>query len=206
MTTSDNPSAELLRRAGQGDAQALGQIWTQHQDRLRRMVQLRMDSRLQGRLDPSDVLQEAYLELSRSLDTYLRNPELPLFLWLRFLTARKLQALHRHHLGTKLRNAGREMSMHRDGLSQANSQTLAAQFLGRFTSPSEAALRAELQRRVQKALEDLEPLDRELLALRHYEQLTNAEAARLLEISESAAGSRYVRALKRLKKLLEGSG
>jgi RNA polymerase sigma-70 factor (ECF subfamily) len=170
------------------------------------MVQLRMDRRLQGRLDPSDVLQEAYLEFSRSLADYLRNPDVPFFVWLRFITGRKLQALHRKHLGTKIREAGREISLNQDALPQASSLTLAAQLLGRFTSPSEAAGRAELQLRVQEALNSLEPLDRELLALRHFEQLTNSEAAQILEIGEAAASSRFIRALKRLKKILESAG
>jgi RNA polymerase sigma-70 factor (ECF subfamily) len=204
----DNDPAEgqeMLQRAERGDSEALGALFQRHRDRLRRMVQLRLHSRLQGRLDPSDVLQEAYLEFSRSLKDYLRNPEIPLFLWLRLITGRKLQALHRRHLGTKVRDAAREISLHHGALPQASSQMLAAQLLGRFTSPSEAAARAELRLRVQEALNSLEPLDRELLALRHYEQLTNAEAAQVLEISEAAAGSRFVRALKRLKKLLENS-
>ncbi len=205
MTDANSEDAELLQRAGQGDSQALGGLWTLHRERLRRMIQLRLDGRLQGRLDPSDVLQEAYLEFARSLGDYLRNPELPLFLWLRFLAGRKLQALHRHHLGTKIRDAGREISLHYGPLPQASSQMLAVQLLGRSSSPSESAARAELQRHVQEALSALGPLDRELLALRHYEQLTSAEAAQVLEISEAAAGSRYVRALKRLKKLLEGT-
>jgi RNA polymerase sigma-70 factor, ECF subfamily len=197
---------ELLSRAEQGDSQALGELFERHRNRLHRMVQMRLDSRLQGRIDPSDVLQEAYFEFSRSLKEYLRNPEIPFFLWLRFITGRKLQALHRHHLGTKIRDAGRDVSLQRGALPQASSQTLAAQLMGRFTSPSQAAARAELQLRVQEALNGLEPLDRELLALRHFEQLTNAEAAQVLEISEAAAGSRFVRALKRLKKILENSG
>jgi RNA polymerase sigma-70 factor (ECF subfamily) len=197
---------EVLIRAGKGDSQALGEAFGRHRERLRRMVQLRMDRRLQGRLDPSDVLQEAYLEFSRSLAEYLRNPEVPFFVWLRFITGRKLQALHRKHLGTKIREAGREISLNQDALPQASSLTLAAQLLGRFTSPSEAAGRAELQLRVQEALNSLEPLDRELLALRHFEQLTNSEAAQILEIGEAAASSRFIRALKRLKKILESAG
>ena len=199
-------TTELLNRAERGDAQALGALFERHRDRLHRMVRLRMDDRLHGRLDASDVLQEVYLEFSRCLKEYLRNPELPFFLWLRFITGRKLQALHRHHLRTKLRDAGREISLQQGPLPQASSQTLAAQLLGRFTSPSEALARAQLQVRVQEALNSLDPLDRELLALRHYEQLTNAEAARILDISESAAASRFVRALKRLKKILESGG
>jgi RNA polymerase sigma-70 factor (ECF subfamily) len=197
---------EVLIRAGKGDSQALGEAFGRHRERLRRMVQLRMDRRLQGRLDPSDVLQEAYLEFSRSLVDYLRNPDVPFFVWLRFITGRKLQALHRKHLGTKIREAGREISLNQDALPQASSLTLAAQLLGRFTSPSEAAGRAELQLRVQEALNSLEPLDRELLALRHFEQLTNSEAAQILEIGEAAASSRFIRALKRLKKILESAG
>jgi RNA polymerase sigma-70 factor (ECF subfamily) len=205
MGTDSIESGELFARAEKGDHEALGELFEQHRERLRRMVQLRLHSRLQGRLDPSDVLQEAYLEFSRSLKEYLRNPEVPFFIWLRFITGRKLQALHRHHLGTKIRDANREISLYRGALPQASSQNLAAQLMGRFTSPSEMVARAELQLRVQEALNSLDPLDRELLALRHYEQLTNAEAAQVLEISESAAGSRFVRALKRLKKILENS-
>jgi RNA polymerase sigma-70 factor (ECF subfamily) len=202
MATDDPTTTDLLRRAGAGDSGALGALFARHQDRLRRMVQLRLDRRLQGRIDPSDVLQEAFFELSRSLADYLRNPAIPFFLWLRLLTGRKLHALHRHHLGTHVRDAGREVALHRGALPQASSVSLAAQLLGRHTSPSQAAMRAELQLRVQEALNAMEPLDREVLALRHFEQLTNAETALVLGIGESAASNRFVRALRRLKKIL----
>jgi RNA polymerase sigma-70 factor (ECF subfamily) len=205
--TADSPDTrELLERAGAGDPQALGELFGRHSDRLRRMVQLRLDKRLQGRIDPSDVLQEAFLELSRALAEYLRNPAMPFFLWLRCLTGRKLQALHRRHIGTRMRNVGREVALHGGTLPQATSESLAAQLLGRFTTPSQAALRAELQRQIQEALSAMGPLDREVLALRHFEQLSNAEAAQVLEISEAAASNRYVRALKRLKKILTEVG
>ena len=203
MARESAECAELLKRAGQGDREALGQLFAQHRERLRRMVHLRMDGRLKGRLDASDVLQEAYLEFASSLSQYLRNPEAPLYLWLRFLTGRKLQALHRHHLGTRVRDAGREISLQQGALPQASSLALAAQLLGRNTSPSEAATRAELQLRVQEALNGMEPIDREVLALRHFEQLSNSETAQVLEISEAAASRRFVRALRRLKKILE---
>jgi RNA polymerase sigma-70 factor (ECF subfamily) len=199
MTYSES---DLLRRAGEGDGEALGDLFAHHRDRLRRMVQIRLDHRLRGRIDPSDVLQEAYLEVSRSLSKYLRNPELPFFLWLRFLTGRRLQALHRHHLKTHARDAGREVSLHHGALPQASSESLAAQLLGRHTTPSQAVVRAELQMRIQEALNSMEPLDREVLALRHFEQLSNAETARVLDISEAAASNRFVRALKRLKTIL----
>jgi RNA polymerase sigma-70 factor (ECF subfamily) len=166
------------------------------------MVQLRLDRRLQGRLDTSDVLQEAYLEFSRSLANYLRDPKMPFFLWLRMITGRKLQAIHRRHLGTQARNATREISLHRGALPEASSVSLAAQLLGGYTSPSEAAVRAELQIRIQEALNSMDLLDREVLALRHFEQLSNVEIAEVLGISEAAASNRFVRALKRMKKIL----
>jgi RNA polymerase sigma-70 factor (ECF subfamily) len=194
--------SELLERAGQGDECAMGDLFFRHRDRLHRMIQLRIDRRLQGRLDASDVLQESYLEYARSLAHYLENPELPFFLWLRCLTGRKLQALHRHHLGTRARDAGRELSLHRGALPQASSLSLAAQLLGSYTSPSHAAMRAELQIRIQEALNSMDPIDREVLALRHYEQLSNAETAQVLGLSEAAASNRFVRALKRLKSIL----
>src|SRR5262249_19180240 len=111
MTTNTPETRELLDRAGAGDPQALGELFGRNSDRLRRMVQLRLDKRLQGRIDPSDVLQEAFLELSRALAAYLRNPTMPFFLWLRCLTGRKLQVLHRRHLGTRMRNVGREVAL-----------------------------------------------------------------------------------------------
>jgi RNA polymerase sigma-70 factor (ECF subfamily) len=202
MTSDPSDTPDLLRRAAAGDGQALGGLFDRHRDRLRRMVQVRLDRRLQGRIDPSDVLQEAYLELARSLADYLRNPAVPFFLWLRYITGMKLQALHRHHLGTKARDAGREVSLHRGALPRASSVSLAAQLLGRHTTPSQAAVRAELRARVQEALSCMEALDREVLALRHFEQLSNAETAEVLGLSETAASNRFVRALKRLKKAL----
>jgi RNA polymerase sigma-70 factor (ECF subfamily) len=202
MTSDPTDTPELLRQAAAGDAHALGDLFDRHRDRLRRMVQMRLDRRLRGRVDPSDVLQEAYLEFARCLADYLHNPQVPFFLWLRFLTGMKLQALHRHHLGTKARDAGREVSLHRGAGPRASSASLAAQLLGRHTTPSQAALRAELRARVQKALNDMEALDREVLSLRHFERLSNAETAQVLGLSETAASNRFVRALKRLRKVL----
>jgi RNA polymerase sigma-70 factor (ECF subfamily) len=203
MRHDEQELEERLRRAGQGDQQALGEVFSQYQGRLRRMVRLRLDRRLYGRLDPSDVLQETYLELARSLADYLSNPEIPFFLWLRFLTGRKLQALHRHHLGTQIRDAGREVALHHGALPQASSESLAAQLLGRLTTPPQAAVRAELQLRVQEALNSMEAIDREVLALRHFEQLSNAETAQVLGLTESATSNRYVRALGRLGSILK---
>ena len=129
-------------------------------------------------------------------------PKLPLFLWLRLIVGERLMKLHRHHLGTQMRDAGREVSLYRGALPAASSAALAAQLLGRHTSPTQAALRAERILRLQDALNTLDPIDREILSLRHFEELTAAETARVLGIEESAAAKRYFRALKRLKEIL----
>jgi RNA polymerase sigma-70 factor (ECF subfamily) len=168
------------------------------------MIKLRLDRRLQGRVDPSDLIQEVYLEVSREIGDYLRDPAMPFFLWLRLRAGQKLALVHRQHLGVQARDAGREVSLYRGALPEATSAALAAQLIGKRTSPSQAAIKAELKIRLQEALNSMEELDREVLALRHFEQLTNVETARALGISETAACNRYVRALERLKKILTG--
>jgi RNA polymerase sigma-70 factor (ECF subfamily) len=196
-------STRRLKAAARGDRAAWGTVLAGHRDRLRRMVALRLDRRLHGRVDPSDVIQDAYLEAARRLPEYLREPApMPLFLWLRFLTAQALQALHRRHLGVQARDAGREISIVGGRIPQVTSAALAAQLLGHDTRASEAAIRAERKLRLEQALNSMDPLDREVLALRHFEQLSNGECARVLALSESAATKRYIRALRRLKEIL----
>ena len=202
VANNSNETLRLIGLARAGDQQALSALLERHRDRLRRMVELRLDWRLQARIDASDILQDAFLEVASRLDEYLRGPELPLFLWLRLVVGQRLATVHRHHLGTQMRDAGREVSLYRDALPAASSAALAGQLLGRQTSPSQAAVRAERVIRLQEALNTLDPVDREVLALRHFEQLTAAETARVLGISEEAAAKRYIRALKRLKQIL----
>ena len=189
--------------AAPADVEELTALFVRHRERLRRMVRLRLDRRLLGRVDPSDVLQEAYLDIAGRAEEYLANPTMPPFLWLRFLTAQRLTILHRRHLGAQARDPDREISLHRGAIPQATSVSLAQQLLGRMTSASQAAIRAELQTRLQVVLNGMDPLDREVLALRHFEELSNAETAQVLGLQKSAASNRYIRALKRLKELLE---
>lgn len=192
----------LLHSAAGGDAQAQTQLFERFRPRLKKMVRLRLNRRLQGRIDDSDIVQDALLAASRRLPQYLENPQAPFFLWLRRITGDKLLETHRTHLGTQARNAEREISLHRGALPAATSVSLAAQLVGRLTSPSQAAVKAEMRIQLQEALNSLDPLDREILALRHFEQLTNAEAAQELELEPSAASKRYIRALARLQKIL----
>src|SRR5437773_120571 len=204
MANNSSDTFDLIERARAGDAQALNEIFARHRDRLRRMVEMRLDGRLQARIDASDVIQDAYLEVSQRLDEYLNNPTLPFFLWLRLVVGEQITNLHRHHLGAQRRDAGREVSLYREALPAASSAALAAQLLGKHTSPTQAAIRAERLLRLQEALNALDPIDREILSLRHFEELTRAEAAQALGIEEAAAAKRYVRALKRLKDTLAG--
>jgi len=201
-STSDSSDLGILRRAQAGDSHALEQILTRYRRRLKRMVKLRLDPRVQGRIDPSDVVQEAYLEASQKLNDYLLEPKIPFFLWLRLVTGQKLAIEHRKHLGVQARNAAREVSLYHGAYPAASSAALAAQLLGRFSTPSKAAMRADLRLRVQEALNRMDPLDREVLALRHFEQLSNGETAMVLGIKEAAACNRYVRALERLRQIL----
>ena len=196
----------LLGRAAAGDRQALGELLAGHRDRLVRMVCVRLDPRLKGRLDPEDVLQEIHCEATRRLPEHLADPRLPFFLWLRLLAGQTLAGLHRHHLGVQARDARREE--HRPaGLGpEAASVSLADRFVGDLTSPSQAAVRGERRARVEAALDALEPLDREVLVLRHFEALENDEAAAILGVTAAAARKRYFRALTRLRGVLEGMG
>src|SRR3954452_7691124 len=193
----------LLARALARDEPAFATLFDTHRDRLRRLVRLRLDRRLSGRVDSDDVLQEAYLEARRRLPEYARDPQaMPFHLWLRLVTGQKLIDLHRHHLGARARDAGMEVSLHRGAFPQASSVSLAAQLLGRMTSASRAAIRAEHKLILQEALNGMDVIDREVLTLRHFEHLSNDETALVLGLSKSAASNRYIRALKRLKEIL----
>jgi RNA polymerase sigma-70 factor, ECF subfamily len=198
----DSETTLLIEQAVRGDQRALSKLLGRHRERLRRMVALRLDRRLQGRVDPSDIIQEAYLDAARRLPEFHRCPTLPFFLWLRMLAGQRLVDEHRKHLGAAARDAGREISLYRGALPETSSAALAANLLGRLTTPSQAAIRAERKIRLQEALNSLESIDREVLALRHFEELSNGEAAAVLGLDKSAASKRYARALIRLKEIL----
>ena len=195
-------SSQLLERLRAGDRRALADLFQQHRDRLRRMVELRMDARLHGRIDASDVLQDGFLDLAQRVDSYLSDPSLPMFLWLRRIVWDRLAMVHRHHLGTQMRDVSQEVSLYRDPMPQTSSAALVSMLLGRLTTPSNAAIRAKQILKVQEAVNSLDPLDREIVALRHFEQLSRAETAEVLGITEEAGAKRYIRALRKLKSIL----
>lgn len=198
----ESETGRLVQQAAAGDQHAWTLLLTQHRERLRCLVAVRMDRRLRGRVDPSDVIQEACLVAAKQLPTYAANPQLPFYLWLRWLTGQRLTDQHRRHLGAQAREAAREISLYQGAFPEATSADLAAAFLGHMSTPSQAAVRIEQTIKLQEALNSLEPIDREILALRHFEQLSNGEAAEVLGLDKSAASKRYARALVRLKDVL----
>jgi RNA polymerase sigma-70 factor, ECF subfamily len=203
MIEKSTTTEDLLRRAKAGDAAALGALFAHYRDQLRKMVRLRLDRRVAGRLDPSDVLQETYLDLIHRFPEYVTAPAVPFYIWLRALTGQRLIDLHRRHLGAKMRDAGQEVSLYRGALPQASSASLAQQLLAGWTSPTQAAVRSEMQLKLQEALNSMDPMDREVVVLRHFEELNNIDTAAVLGIEPSAASKRYLRAIRRLKAILD---
>jgi RNA polymerase sigma-70 factor (ECF subfamily) len=161
-----------------------------------------MDPKLRTRVDATDVVQEAFVEAYEHRASYLNAPAGPLFLWLRAVVGNKLLEVHRRHLGTRKRDARRELTLGAPGASDGTSAALYAHLTAGLTRPSMAAARGELRARLAEALDQMDPTDREVLALRHFEQLTSPEVARTLGIQERAAAKRYLRALERLKDVL----
>lgn len=196
-----DPNAELLQRVKAGDTQALAELFSLYRDRLWRIINFRLDNRLLGRVDADDVLQEVYLAAAQRLEHYLDDSTHSFFIWLRLIANQTLIDVHRRHLGAKMRDASRDMSIHAH-YAQATSMSIASQLLGNFTSPSQIAMRDEIAIQLDKAIDSMEPIDREVLALRHFEELTNSEVAEVLGIQQKAASIRYVRALKRLKEVV----
>jgi RNA polymerase sigma-70 factor (ECF subfamily) len=195
---------DLIQQAIAGDQKALATLFHRHRKRITQMVRLRLDRRLQGRIDPSEVLQEAFLDAAEKLPEFGRQrAEIPFFLWLRMVAGERLLRIHRKHLGAEMRDAAREVSLHRGRLPQASSVSLAAQLLGRFTTASQALIRAEIQLKLQQALNGMDSNDREIITLRHFEELSNAEAATVLGISPQAASNRHLRAMTRLQAILK---
>lgn len=194
----------LLKRVAAGEVECLGDLLSRHRARLKRMVAVRLDPRLAGRLDPSDVVQESQLEATARIREFLARPTLPFFLWLRLITGQCIATFHRRHLGAKRRGVHREVSIDRTRLPQASSIALAAQLLGKLTPPSQAAVREEIKVTLYAALDQLDAIDREVLVLRHLEQLTTAETAAELGITLEATKKRHVRSLRKLKHLLGG--
>ncbi len=207
MTDSLDKTNTLIARLQQQDEAALAELFTAYRDRLWRMVNFRIDKRLRSRLWPDDVLQEAYLAAQKRIHRFAEDGFISPFVWLRMIVHQTLIDMHRQYLDTKKRDINREVSLDGKRFSQTTAASMVFQLAGDWTTPSQAAVRAERLDIVEQSIVDLDPLDREVLALRHFEELTNSEVAEELRISAKAASIRYVRALKRLKGIVsQGPG
>jgi len=193
---------EAIRDSYRMTKEILTEEFIANRERLWRTVQVRMDSRLYGRVDPDDVLQEAYLDAMKRVGHFAEELTYSPFVWLRLIVGQTLINVHRRHLKAKMRDASKERSIE-SGMRfkmSATSQTLAMQLALSQTSPSQAAIRTEEVERLSKAIDSLTEVDREILTLRHFEELSNKEVAELLRIEVKAASIRYIRAIQRLKK------
>jgi RNA polymerase sigma-70 factor (ECF subfamily) len=192
----------LLRRVSVQDGKALEELFGRHSERLRKMIRLRLDRRIRDRFTSSAVLQEVYRDACNRIDEYMTNPQQSIFLWLRQLTGERIQALHRQYLGARVLDGGRDFSIYRGASPEVNSVSLAAQLIGN-RAVNQSAVRADLLLRLQDALNSMDPLDREILGMCHFEELRDAEVAAILNIDKTAAALHYVKALKRLKEILK---
>jgi RNA polymerase sigma-70 factor (ECF subfamily) len=199
MVSESTDLDALLARLEAGDEHALAELFSRYRERLRRVVDFRLDARLQGRVDVSDVLQDVYLDAAQRLAHYNASPPASFLMWLRQLAEQRLVEVHRRHFGAQMRDVRRESPG-----SDTRAGGLLDRLVGQFSSPSQQAIRNELEAAVMAALAGMIPADREVLALRHFDELSNNEVADLLGISKTAASNRYVRALKRLESSLAG--
>ena len=193
---------DLLAQARAGDPQAVERLLTAHRDSVRRMIALRLDPAIGRRVDASDVVQDVFIEASRRLQDYLKNPAMPFHLWLRHIARDHIIDAHRKHRQAQKRGVDREQSMVPAGWRDQSSLDLAAQFVDQELTPASAAIRHELERKLHDAIAGLEEDDREIIVMRHFEQLSNQEVAAELGLTEPAASMRYLRAVRKLRDIL----
>jgi RNA polymerase sigma-70 factor (ECF subfamily) len=175
-----------------------------HRDAVHRLIQLRLDHKIRRRVDVSDVVQDVFVEASRRLNEYLRDPSIPFHLWLRQIARDRIIDAHRRHRASGKRSVDRERALFAPVGEDRSSLDLAAQLRDRELTPAAAAARREMARRVEAAIARLDEPDCEMIVMRHYEQLSNQEVAAALDLTEPAASMRYLRAIRRLRKLLDG--
>lgn len=200
MDEGDSDLSDLAPAVLQGDRDALAVAFGRSRPRLQRMVELRLAAALHGRVSSGDILQEAWMDADQRIHHYAEKPGTPLFLWLRWIVGQTLVQIHRRHLGASMRSVGQEVSL--SAPAEASSISLARRLAADMTSPSQRVVKVEASELLEDAINAMEPLDREVLALRHFEELSNSEVAIALGLQKAAASKRYVRALARLRTAL----
>ncbi len=202
----DPPNREEIVAALQADREeALAKYFFAVEPRLKRIINFRLDYRLGGRVSESDVIQETYVRAAKRIDSFLEKDDMPFFVWLRLEVSQKLHEIHRHHFGAEKRDVRKEVNLRGNNDSGKTSMALAAHIVAQLTSPSRLIQRAEQIAALEKTLAEMNELDREVIALRNFEELTNVETAKALGIEPAAASKRYLRALKRLREIMESA-
>ena len=200
--TSIVVETELTARMREGNKDALATVFSDYRERLRRIIQFRIDYRIAARVSDSDVLQETYIAAAKRLSHFSQQTEMSAFLWLRLLVKQQLVDIHRQHLKAEKRDARKEMNLQAHVASAHTSMALAVQLAGSITAASEVLARAETIALLESSLNEMDEIDREVIALRHFEELTNIETASILNLQPSAASKRYLRAMSRLSQLM----
>lgn len=203
MWPATEDTQQLLDDVREGDADAVNRLLSRHRDAVRRMIDLRMDPVLERRVDASDIVQEVLVEANRRLNDYLADPVMPFHLWLRQMAKDRLIDAHRRHRVAARRSMDREQPLAAAVKSQESTLDLAGQLQDRQMTPATTATWRELQRRFELACEQLDPQDQEIVLMRHFEKLDNSEVAQALGLSAQAASMRHLRAMRRLRKLLD---
>ena len=196
----DLPELELRMR--EGDQEALGLVFSHYRERLKKIASFRLDHRLAGRVSDSDVLQEAFIASAKRLEHFGNQSIHSAFIWFRMVLSQQITDLYRQHVSANKRDARREIRLTAGHVSPHTSMAIAAQLVQRMTAVSEIVSRAEEIERLEKVLNAMDETDREIIALRHFEELSNGEAADILGLEKSTASKRYVRAMKRLAELM----
>lgn len=204
MTQELPEHAEIVSKLTADREEALAELYLLVRERLRRVIDFRLDYRLGGRVSHSDVLQETYVRAAQRIDSYLQKPDMPFFVWLRLEASQRMHEIHRFHFGAEKRDVRREVKLQNKGGDHGNTSVqLAAHIVGQMTSASGLFEKAQQIEALEKTLSEMNETDREVIALRHFEELSNTETAKVLDIAAEAASKRYIRALKRLKEIMQ---
>lgn len=205
MSSPVHDADELCQLRSRGEA-AVAELMERYRDKLLRMIAVRLDRRVLGKVDGEDILQDAFVETARRIPEYLEQPAVPFFVWLRQITNQVVIDTHRRYLGAQKRDVQQEVALDRGTSSSTSLSGLVVQLADSLTTPSQFAVRGEAVSELARALEQLEEIDREVLVLRHLEELSNNEVAHILGIDKYAASKRYLRALERLRGVLRTTG
>lgn len=195
--------AEIIRRLKTDREEALAELYLLVRERLRRVIDFRLDYRLGGRVSQSDVLQETYVRAAQRIESYLKKPDMPFFVWLRLEANQRMHEIHRFHFGAEKRDIRREVKLQNKSDNGNTSVQLAAHIVAKMTSASGLFQKAQQIEALEKTLSEMNETDREVIAMRHFEELSNVETAKVLGIGAEAASKRYIRALKRLKEIMQ---